>query len=116
PVNDIVVDPDLANTFYAATDIGVFASSTGGTSWAPLGTGLPRTTIVALNLHHASRTLRAGSHGRSAWDIDVSTGVTVPSITSISPSTAMAGGPAFTLTVNGSGYTNTSTVQWNGLS
>ena len=36
------------------------------------------------------------------------------SITSISPTSAIAGGPAFTLTVNGSGFQSGAAVQWNG--
>lgn len=39
---------------------------------------------------------------------------TVPAIKSISPSRVNAGGPAFTLTVNGSGFYSNSTVNWNG--
>lgn len=39
-----------------------------------------------------------------------------PSLASISPSAATAGGPAFTLTVNGSGFVSGSVVQWNGSS
>jgi sugar lactone lactonase YvrE len=35
-------------------------------------------------------------------------------ISNVSPSAARAGGPAFTLTVNGSGFVNGSTVDWNG--
>ena len=35
-------------------------------------------------------------------------------ISSLSPASAIAGGPAFTLTVNGSGFLAGSTVQWNG--
>jgi photosystem II stability/assembly factor-like uncharacterized protein len=38
PVNDLVVDPVLANTFYAATDTGVFMTSNGGTTWSTYGT------------------------------------------------------------------------------
>jgi len=38
----------------------------------------------------------------------------VPVLTSLSPSSATAGGAAFTLTVNGSGFISGSTVQWNG--
>jgi hypothetical protein len=37
-----------------------------------------------------------------------------PTVTSISPASATAGGPAFTLTVNGSGFVTTSVVNWNG--
>ena len=39
----------------------------------------------------------------------------VPLITSLSPDTATAEDPAFTLTVNGSGFIPTSVVRWNGL-
>lgn len=38
----------------------------------------------------------------------------VPSISSVSPSTATRGGSSFTLTVNGSNFASASTVQWNG--
>ncbi len=40
----------------------------------------------------------------------------VPAIATIDPTTAMRGGPSFTLTVNGSNLISTSTVQWNGQS
>ena len=42
------------------------------------------------------------------------TAVTGPSITSLNPSSATAGGAAFTLTVNGSGFVSGAVVQWNG--
>jgi hypothetical protein len=73
PVNAIVVDPDVANTLYIATDIGVFATSNGGTAWSMLGTGLPNVAVLALSFQHATRTLRAGTHGRSAWDLSLPT-------------------------------------------
>lgn len=38
----------------------------------------------------------------------------VPAITSLSPSSTGAGGPNFTLTVNGSSFISSSTVEWNG--
>jgi hypothetical protein len=38
----------------------------------------------------------------------------VPSISSISPTSTSSGLPAFTLTVNGSGFINASTIYWNG--
>jgi hypothetical protein len=37
-----------------------------------------------------------------------------PVLTSLNPSSATPGGSAFTLTVNGSGFLNGATVQWNG--
>jgi hypothetical protein len=38
----------------------------------------------------------------------------VPAITELSPDNATAGGPAFTLTVNGSNFNNNAVVNWNG--
>jgi len=40
----------------------------------------------------------------------------VPSISSLSPSSAVAGGPGFTLVLNGSGFVTNSVVRWNGSS
>src|SRR5213076_3285466 len=39
--------------------------------------------------------------------------VAPPAISSLNPSSATAGGPAFTLTVSGSGFAQGSTVHWN---
>jgi hypothetical protein len=39
----------------------------------------------------------------------------VPSVSGLSPSTAGAGLPAFTLTVNGSGFVSGAAVNWNGI-
>ncbi len=38
----------------------------------------------------------------------------LPRLTSISPDTTVAGGPAFTLTVNGANFVSDSVVRWNG--
>src|SRR3970282_2230101 len=38
----------------------------------------------------------------------------VPAITSVAPSSALAGDPAFTLTVNGTNFVSGSVVRWNG--
>jgi photosystem II stability/assembly factor-like uncharacterized protein len=73
PVNFIVIDPDAPSTLFAATDVGVFYSTTGGTSWTSLVTGLPRVAVLGLTLHNASRTLRASTHGRGAWDLQLPT-------------------------------------------
>ena len=69
PADDLVVDPDVLNWLYVATDIGVYATTNGGVTWTPMGSGLPRTVVSSLKLHEASRTLRAATMGRSAWDI-----------------------------------------------
>jgi hypothetical protein len=84
PVNDIVVDPDIANTLYIATDVGAFSSSDNGNTWTILGGGLPRVIIMGLRLHRPTRVLRAGTYGRSMWDLQLSS---VPSPVSLSATT-----------------------------
>jgi photosystem II stability/assembly factor-like uncharacterized protein len=71
PVNDIVVDPDVANSVYVGTDIGVFEGTNPGPAWqwTPLGTGLPNVVIMSLKMYRAGRILRAATYGRSVWDI-----------------------------------------------
>lgn len=69
PANDIVIDPAASSTLYLATDAGVYFTTDGGNNWAPLSTGLPLTQVLALKVHAATRTLRAASFGRSAWDL-----------------------------------------------
>ena len=73
PVTSIAIDPDIANTYYVGTDVGAFYTSNGGTSWSVLGTGLPNVGVMSLAFHHATRTLRAATHGRSAWDLSLAT-------------------------------------------
>jgi len=115
PVNDVVIDPNIAGTLYAATDIGVYQGTCAATcTWSPLSTGLPRVAVLSLKLHLASRTLRAATHGRGVWDIVLNNFTfSTPHISSISPVSANAGGASFSLTVNGSGLAG-GTVQWNG--
>src|SRR6267154_2778708 len=116
PVNDLVIDPDIPATLYAATDLGVFIGDCSAMpcTWSTVGTGLPRAAALSLRLHEPSRTLRTVTHGRGAWDINLNNFTfSGPHISSISPTSANAGSSsALTLTVNGSGLTG-GTVQWN---
>jgi hypothetical protein len=117
PVNDIVLDPDLPGTIYAATDLGVFIGNCSAMpcTWATLGTGLPRAAVFSLRLHEASRTLRAATHGRGAWDIFLNNfSFNGPRIFSISPTSIPVGASSpLTITLDGSGFTG-GAVQWNG--
>lgn len=55
---------------FAATDVGVFVTTDGGTSWASIGTGMPHLVVGSLAMYR--NWLVAGTHGRSAWALDVS--------------------------------------------
>jgi hypothetical protein len=113
PVNDLVVDPQAPSTLYIATDVGVFFTTDGGMNWATLVSGLPRIAVFSLKLRQASRTLRAATHGRGLWDLQLP-GLPAYHLRSISPTSAAAGSLDLTLTVNGAGFTPSSVVRWNG--
>jgi hypothetical protein len=116
PVNDVVIDPlDTTNkTIYIATDVGVFSTADGGTTWLPLGTGLPEGSVLALALHNPSRTLLAGLHGRGAWELQLpfSAAQMTYSLASLQPVSTPQGGAGVTLTLNGMGFGASDTVQF----
>jgi hypothetical protein len=114
PVDAIVIDPNApSTTFYIGTDIGAFYTTTAGASWSTLGAGLPNVVVTGLALHNPTRTLRVSTHGRSMWDLDVTSVPVVPSLTTLSPPSTLEGGSTFTLTVNGQDFDTHSVVQWN---
>jgi hypothetical protein len=71
PVNAFVVDPADSNTLYAGTDIGVYRSVNGGTTWAPFSNGLPRVAVFDMAVQNTSRTLRIATHGRGMWELSI---------------------------------------------
>ena len=71
PANAIAVDPMDEGTIAVGTDIGVFVTSDTGASWSRMGTGMPIVAIADLAIHHPTRTLRAATHGRSMFEIDL---------------------------------------------
>ncbi|MBP6003394.1 MAG: VCBS repeat-containing protein [Pyrinomonadaceae bacterium] len=80
PVSGFIVDPLDSNTLYAGTDIGVYKSSNGGTSWAPFGTGLPRVAVFDVAIAPGSpRKLRVATHGKGMYEISLATAPTVRS-------------------------------------
>jgi photosystem II stability/assembly factor-like uncharacterized protein len=64
-------DPSKKNQcIIVAMDVGVFVTTDGGKSWAQLGEGLPNLVVGSLTMY--KNWLIAGTHGRSAWALDVS--------------------------------------------
>jgi hypothetical protein len=114
PVNDLVVDPDVPGTLYAATDLGVYATTDGGGHWATLDSGLPNVAVLSLRLHEASRTLLASTHGRGAWSLVLSNFTfTGPHVGELTPTTANAGSATATILIDGSGLAG-GAVKWDG--
>ena len=81
------------------------------------GTAVNNTsTAVALPLMGALWNASTRANAASYYD-NIKVSVVVPNINSLSPPSVMAGSGLFTLTVNGSGFINgTSVVKWNGSS
>jgi uncharacterized protein (TIGR03437 family) len=116
PLNDVLVDPDIPDRLYVATDAGVMFTTNGGASWNTIGNKLPRVVVLSLKLHRNARILRAATHGRSVWEIGVPlTSASVwPVLASISPNQANAGDPILTITATGSNFAPGMKVRWNG--
>lgn len=77
PVNALVFDREAEGGditkhnqyIFAATDVGVFMTRDGGVNWFKAGDGLP--TVVVSDVKIYKNLLIAGTHGRSAWAIDI---------------------------------------------
>jgi photosystem II stability/assembly factor-like uncharacterized protein len=61
-------DPLVA---YAGTDVGVFRTTDGGTTWTAFQDGLPRSPVVELRFNRRWNRLVAGTMGRGAYVRDV---------------------------------------------
>jgi hypothetical protein len=71
PVNVIVVDPLDPDHWYVGTDVGVWVSTSGGTTWIPFEAGLANAIVYDLEIQRSTRKLVAGTHGRGAWEVDL---------------------------------------------
>jgi len=77
PINAFVVDPANSSRLFAGTDIGVYASTNGGTTWSPFGTGFPVVSVFDMAINAPNRILRVATHGRGIYEISICTGVAV---------------------------------------
>jgi len=88
--------------------------STGYISASQLSAFVPASLIASQGSANVTVANPGGSLSNSlAFTIGTAAG---PTLSSLSPSSAVAGGPPFTLTVNGSNFQNGAVVQWNGSS
>jgi len=69
PVHSLVVDPSNTARLYVGTDVGVFMTNDGGTTWAVESTGFPNVITEALQIHIANgvTSVYAFTHGRGVW-------------------------------------------------
>ena len=67
PVNDILADPDRPDRLFVATDVGVFETMDGGSTWSVVGAALPRVVTTSLALDRIHQILVVGTYGRSLF-------------------------------------------------
>jgi len=68
PVNALFVDPVTPTTLYAATMLGVYASSDSGANWTRYGAGMPLVNVTDLYVASNDSLIRAATFGRSVWE------------------------------------------------
>jgi hypothetical protein len=76
PCHAVVVDPDHPEIVYLGSDVGVWkGTKAAGTnwSWALYSQGLPEAAVTDLAIHRRARLLRAATHGRGVWEIELDT-------------------------------------------
>jgi photosystem II stability/assembly factor-like uncharacterized protein len=71
PVNDLIVDPLFSGRYFVATDLGVYETRDGGTTWAVMGLDLPNVVVTALALRDEQRVLIAATYGRSFFSLQI---------------------------------------------
>ena len=69
PVNVIIEDPERPRRLFVGTDMGAYFSRDLGAHWRVLGAELPNCTVSDMKLHNPTRTLVAGTHGRSMYKL-----------------------------------------------
>lgn len=71
PVNDIFIypnNPGNPNTFFVATDVGIFLTENNGVNWVEISIDLPNTVVMHLDYAPGNQMLRAGTHGRGVFE------------------------------------------------
>lgn len=71
PVNVIKEDPHNPNVLYVGTDVGVYVTVDGGTSWHTLVEDLPSTFVADIVIHPRDDIMVAATHGRGMYAMDV---------------------------------------------
>ena len=69
PVNQIVVDPTVRTTLYAATHLGAYRSLDSGTNWERLGSFLPLVEVTDITVLADGNRVRAATFGRGVWEL-----------------------------------------------
>lgn len=69
PTHCVFLDPQYPDVVYIGSDMGLYVSTDGGTTWATHNTGLPDWTMVYdLVSSNADRSVKCFTHGHGVWE------------------------------------------------
>jgi hypothetical protein len=74
PCHAIAADPSVPTDVYLGSDVGVWKGQKTGTTtwnWTLFSQGLPEAAVLDLGVHDRARLLRASTHGRGVWEIQL---------------------------------------------
>ncbi|MDH7516184.1 MAG: T9SS type A sorting domain-containing protein [Bacteroidota bacterium] len=83
PKNALEIDPINPANIFVGTDLGVYATTDSGRTWNILGTGMPKCVIADLEIHPRTGMLLAATHGRSVYQLAVTTPVEFASFSAV---------------------------------
>ena len=73
PVNCVVYENNLKNAVYIGTDAGVYYINDGLPDWVPYKFGLPNVIVDELEIHYATKKIKAATYGRGLWQAPLKT-------------------------------------------
>ena len=112
PTNALLIDPLTANTLYAGTDIGVFRSTTNGTTWNSFNNGMPPVVVMGFDTH-SSGIIQAATYGRGIYEMNVALNCSYTLTPTSQSFSATSGSGSFNVnTTAGCGWTATTAANW----
>ena len=75
PVSCIVVNPGNVNNIFVGTDLGVFSTADGGSSWVQDNAGLANVSVADLDYRSSDNKIFAATHGRGMFSTTIVTSV-----------------------------------------
>ena len=75
PTNCVVVNPADGNNLFVGTDLGVFSTTDGGSSWVQDVSGMANVPVLDLDYRSSDTKLFAATHGRSMYSTQIVTSV-----------------------------------------